>query len=157
MEIFKVIREYPLYSVSNMGRVRKNSNGKIMTASKKMNGYMIINLFTGDGRRKKELIHRLVALTFLNNVFHLPEVNHIDGVRDNNRSDNLEWVTRKENVSKSSLPKRVKVRNKNEQECMIFESITDACLELGLTPSNVSACLHGKQQTHKGFIFETIF
>ena len=136
MEIFKVIKEYPLYSVSTEGRIRKNSNRKIMKPSKKPNGYMSINLFTRDGRRKKELVHRLVALTFLDNNTHLPEVNHIDGIRDNNHADNLEWVTRSENVAKSSLPKPVWLKKKNENEWCEFPSIRAACLELGLTESN---------------------
>ena len=127
-----------------------------MTPSKKPNGYMSINLFTGDGRRKKELVHRLVALTFLDNDNNLPEVNHIDGIRDNNCLSNLEWVTRTENMAKSSLPKHIIVRKKNEVGGRIFKSIMEACLELGLTESNISACLHGKQKTHKGFVFETI-
>lgn len=53
MEMFKTIKEYPLYSVSTMGRIRKNSDNKILSPSKKSNGYMQINLFTNDGRRKK--------------------------------------------------------------------------------------------------------
>ena len=155
MEIFKVIKEYPLYSVSTEGRIRKNSDGKIMTPSKKSNGYMTINLFMRDGRRKKELVHRLVALTFLNNENHLPEVNHIDGIRDNNRLNNLEWVTRAENVAKSSLQRQIMIRRKNEGVWMSFDSIQDACAALGLTDSNVSACIHGRQKTHKGYVFKT--
>ena len=155
MEIFKVIKEYPLYSVSTEGRIRKNSNGKIMTPSKKPNGYMSINLFMHDGRRKKELVHRLVALTFLNNEKHLPEVNHIDGIRDNNCLDNLEWVTRAENVAKSSAPRRIMARRKNGDVWKSFNSIQDACTMLGLTESNVSACIHGRQKTHKGYVFKT--
>ena len=154
MEIFKVIKEYPLYSVSTEGRIRKNSDGKIMTPSKKPNGYISINLFMRDGRRKKELVHRLVALTFLNNEKHLPEVNHIDGIRDNNCLDNLEWVTRAENVAKSSAPRRIMTRRKNEAVWKSFDSIQDACEVLGLTESNVSACIHGRQKTHKGYVFK---
>ena len=143
-----------MYSVSTEGRIRKNSNGKIMTPSKKSNGYMSINLFTCDGRRKKELVHRLVAITFLNNDMHFPEVNHIDGVRDNNHLTNLEWVSHTENVAKSSLPRRIMVRGKNEGKWLLFDSIRDACLALGLTESNVSTCLHGRQKSHKGYIFK---
>ncbi len=154
MEIFKVIKEYPLYSVSNMGRIRKNSNRKILNPSKKLNGYMQINLFTNDGRRKKEYVHRLVALTFIPNDSGLPEVNHIDGIRDNNVFSNLEWVSRQENMDKSSCPKCIRVFDKNGRDVGVFAKVKDACLALGLTDSNVSACLHGKQKTHNGFIFK---
>lgn len=153
MEIFKVIKEYPMYSVSTEGRIRKNSTRKILVPSRKPSGYMQINLMTNDGRRKKEYVHRIVALTFLENVNHLPEVNHIDGVRDNNVLSNLEWVTRQENVEKSTWPKKITVHLKNGDVVGTFDKVEDACSTLGLTGSNVSACLHGKQKTHKGFIF----
>lgn len=154
MEMFKVIKEYPSYSVSTTGRVMKNSTRKIMTPSKKPNGYMQINLFTGDGRRKKEYVHRLVALTFLPNNRRLPEVNHIDGVRDNNTLSNLEWVSREENVAKSSLLKTILVFRESGEFVEKFNSIKDACEQLGLTDSNVAACLHGRQKTHRGYVFK---
>jgi hypothetical protein len=115
---------------------------------------MQINLFTNDGRRKKEYIHRLVALTFLPNEYHLPEVNHIDGIRDNNVLSNLEWVTHQENVDKSTLARGIRVYTASGDIVGTYAKISDACLALGLTGSNVSACLHGKQTTHKGFTFE---
>lgn len=153
MEIFKVIKEYPMYSVSTEGRIRKNSNRKILIPSRKPSGYMQINLMTNDGRRKKEYVHRLVALTFLPNDNRLPEVNHIDGVRDNNTLSNLEWVTHEDNMTKSSWSKKIYVYRENGEAVGVFDKIGDACSTLGLTVSNVSACLHGKQKTHKGFIF----
>ena len=154
MEIFKVIKEYPMYSVSTEGRIRKNSNRRILSPSRKPSGYMQVNLMTNDGRRKKEYVHRLVALTFLPNDEHLPEVNHIDGVRDNNVLANLEWVTHQENMDKSSRIAQIIVSRKNGDVVGGFNKIQDACSALGLTDSNVSACLHGKQKTHKGFVFE---
>ena len=140
MEMFKTIKEYPLYSVSTMGRIKKNSDNKILSPSKKPNGYMQINLFTNDGRRKKEYVHRLVAITFIPNESRLPEVNHIDGIRDNNRVSNLEWVTHDENMKKSSLLKPVIVKRKVDGDIVgTFDSIQTACNALGLTDSNISA------------------
>ena len=153
MEIFKTIKEYPMYSVSTEGRIRKNSDQKILTPSRKPSGYMQINLFTNDGRRKKEYVHRLMALTFLDNPNHFPEVNHIDGVRDNNTLSNLEWITHAENMAKSTWPKKISVYL-GDNLVGTFAKIGDACSELGLTGSNVSACLHGNQTTHKGFTFK---
>lgn len=158
MEIFEVIKEYPLYSISTEGRVMKNSTRKIMKPSLKPNGYMGINLFTSDGRRKKELVHRLVALTFIPNDKQLPQVNHIDRVRDNNCVDNLEWVTAKENMDKSSLPVKIRVRSMKSDFVAEFDSIREACKNLSLTESNVSECLRrgGRQKTHRGYTFESI-
>ena len=154
MEIFKDIKEYPLYSVSTQGRVMHNVTQRIMHPSKKPNGYMQINLLTCDGRRKKEYVHRLVALAFIRNPSRLPVVNHIDGVRDNNQVANLEWVTQKENVRKSAWPKKVSVFRTTSEFIGCFNSIEEACQSLSLTASNVSACLHGTQKTHKGYTFE---
>ncbi len=155
MEIFKVIKEYPAYSISTEGRVMKNSTRQILTPSKKANGYMQINLFTGDGRRKKEYVHRLVAIAFIPNPKNLPEVNHIDGRRDSNLLSNLEWVTRKENVEKSGVMKSICVFDKTGGFVGEFSSIQNACHALGLTASNVSDCLrHGRQKTHRGYTFK---
>lgn len=154
MEIFKIIKEYPMYSVSTDGRVIRNTTRKIMHPSKKSNGYMQINLMTCDGRRKKEYIHRLVALTFLPNEKRLPEVNHIDGIRDNNQLSNLEWVSRKENVRKSAWTKRISVYKPTSEFVGCYNGIDEACRKLSLNESNVSACLHGYQKTHRGYTFK---
>jgi hypothetical protein len=52
----------------------------------------------GSGKDKRENIHRLVAQHFISNPKNLPEVNHIDGDKTNNKYSNLEWVTREENI-----------------------------------------------------------
>lgn len=157
MEMFKKIKEYPMYSVSTLGRVRKDSTGKMMCASKKSNGYMQINLFTNDGRRKKEYVHRLIALTFIPNEHNLPEVNHLDGVRDHNTVDNLEWVSHRENMEKSTLLKQIRVYRKTGEFVGDFPSIQSACRVLNLQGSNVSVCVHSNvQKSHKGYVFELI-
>lgn len=157
MEIFKTIKQYPMYRVSDKGRVLKVSNNTFLKPSTKRNGYQQVNLWTKDGRRKKEYIHRLVAMTFIPNENNYPQVNHIDRVRDNNEVSNLEWVTILENVRKSSVCVPIRVRKVNYEEVGVFPSIQQACKELGLTDSNISNCLHGgRQHTHKGYVFETI-
>lgn len=152
MEIFKTIKRYPLYTISTEGRIRKKSDGKFLTPSKKPNGYMSINLFMADGRRKKELVHRLVALTFLDNPDNLPQVNHIDRVRDNNRLSNLEWVTALKNSAKSASPRRIMIKKKGDKVWMNFPSIRAACKELGLSEPNVSMCISGRQNSHRGYV-----
>lgn len=155
MEIFKVIKEYPSYCISNKGTIKKIVTNRLLSPTKKANGYKQVNLCTEDGRRKKEYVHRLVAITFIPNPKHLPEVNHIDGIRDHNELSNLEWVSRQENIDKSSIRKPIKVFKNNT--VMVFDSIQRACDELHLTGSNVSACLKGeKQKTHRGYTFKFV-
>ena len=155
MEIFKTIEEYPMYVISDKGRVFNKNTRRYLKPSRKPNGYMQVNLCTRDGRRKKEYIHRLVAIEFIPNPLHLPQVNHIDGKRDNNVLSNLEWVTPLENVRKGAACQPVKVFKTNLEFVGTFPSIQDACDKLGLTGSNISCCLNGgKQKSHKGYVFE---
>ena len=60
---------------------------------------MQVALYFGDGRRKLEHIHRLMALTYIPNTEHLPQVNHIDENKLNNSVDNLEWCSQKYNIN----------------------------------------------------------
>ncbi len=91
-----------LYAVTRTGVVyslpRKHSSKlKIMTRVDNMRaGYLRVAL-TKDGRTRLVYIHRVVAQTYITNPDNKPMVNHIDGVKTNNRVENLEWVTGQEN------------------------------------------------------------
>ena len=64
-------------------------------------GYLQIKLIAANGKRKNELVHRLVALHFIDNPEGKAEVNHINHIRSDNRAENLEWLTKSENNKKS--------------------------------------------------------
>jgi len=114
MERWKDIDGYEdLYQVSNMGRIRslarvinKDSQrwnatrshyyqGKILSP-RNTNGYYKVSL-RRNGETHQYLIHRLVADAFIPNPENKPEINHKDGNKTNNLSNNLEWVTSSEN------------------------------------------------------------
>lgn len=117
MEIWKslegIVKFGEYYEVSDKGRVRsldrsvvqKNKNtvykrelkGKIMSPIYDKDGYVTVQ-FKAYGEHKTYKIHRLTALAFIDNPGNKAEVNHIDGVKDNNNVKNLEWVTRRENL-----------------------------------------------------------
>ena len=95
-EIWKPIKGYEsLYEVSNLGRVKSLKWGKerILRTDKSNNGYLRVVLCK-DGKKKKYLVHRLVCESFLPNSNNLPEVNHKDENKTNNKVDNLEWCDR---------------------------------------------------------------
>lgn len=96
-EIWKDIKGYPGYQISNMGRIWSIKSNNYLSPWKNNSGYRVINIQAANGKRKGELIHRLVALAFVENPDKKPEVNHIDRNKENNRMDNLEWVTKSEN------------------------------------------------------------
>lgn len=82
------------FKVSTLGRVWSKRSNIILNQHKRRNGYMTISTKIG-GRKGQDLcfkVHRLVAEAFLPNEKNLPVVNHLNGVKDDNRLDNLEWT-----------------------------------------------------------------
>ena len=98
-EQWRVIAQFPNYEISNYGQVRRVWKYHTHLKKTRLNkyGYEIVNL-SKDGINKHCPIHRLVDMAFINNPNNLPEINHIDGNKENNRVDNLEWVSRSENM-----------------------------------------------------------
>ena len=96
-EIWKDIKGYPGYQISNLGRVWSSKRNRYMKPVANNGGYLQIKLIAVNGKRKNELVHRLVALHFIDNPDNKPEVNHINHIRDDNRVSNLEWVSKSEN------------------------------------------------------------
>ncbi|HRF69797.1 MAG TPA: NUMOD4 domain-containing protein [Candidatus Pelethenecus sp.] len=98
-----------LYLVSNLGKVYSLRRNKVYKEFIEKNGYNRISVIK-NGVRKKELVHRLVAKTFIPNPQGKLCVNHKDNNRSNNKVDNLEWVTQKENIQHAVAQKRFKGR-----------------------------------------------
>ncbi len=84
------------YYVSNTGKVMNCKTKKVLKNRIDTKGYNYVDLYDGKGNAKRYLLHRLVASLFVEGDNSL-QVNHIDGVPTNNRFDNLEWVTAKQN------------------------------------------------------------
>lgn len=105
-EIWKDIPGYYPYQASNLGRIRNNkplvskkARGRKEALKTKItkSGYEEVSISI-NGKPYTKLVHRLVALAFLENPDNKPEVDHIDANSLNNKANNLRWVTREENL-----------------------------------------------------------
>lgn len=109
-EIWKRIKDFPDYKVSNWGRVksykRDKVNGKLMKLTKNNSGYLSVNLTDKTGLQFTSYVHRLVSEAFVPNPENKSDVNHIDEDKSNNRVDNLEWMTHKENCNHGTRNER---------------------------------------------------
>lgn len=107
MEIWKDIKGYEgRYQVSTQGRVYSYLNYKIIKQQLNCHGYYSVILYNKYGKAKRESVHRLVALTFIDNPNSFPVVNHKDENRTNNNVNNLEWCAHKYNSNYGTSQKR---------------------------------------------------
>ena len=168
-EIWKDIESYEgLYQISNLGRVKSlgkgksnNSKERIMKAGKdKKNGYLSVILYK-DGKKKYCKVHRLVAFVFLPNPDNLPQVNHIDEDKTNNRVENLEFCDAKYNSNYGTRTQRVSKSQTNYPNkskkvlCVetgkIYPSIHQVQRELGFSHGNISSVCSGRREQAYGF------
>lgn len=95
----KQFKNFPQYAMDVNGDVyRLNKNGlRKIEGQKDTKGYIQICLYL-DGKRYFKMHHRLIAEEFIPNPLNKSQINHINGIKTDNRICNLEWVTPKENV-----------------------------------------------------------
>ena len=166
-EIFKDIPTYGgRYQVSNFGRVWSTVRNQFLKPQINKDGYYQYKLYCGDGRRKTEMAHRLVAITFIDNPNRLPQINHRDENKANNCVDNLEWCsadynnkygTRLEHFSKSiseSRKKPVLQFDLHENFIKEYPSIKDAENENKIATGHISKVCKGTRKTAGGFIWK---
>ena len=118
------------YWVDTAGNVFSVKSNKYMKPDRINYGYLRVGLFK-NGKKKNYLVHRLVAMTYLDNPDNLPCVNHKNCIRDDNRVENLEWCTQLYNNQSKNTSKSVgcifKIGNKYHFRIHINKKIILYC------------------------------
>lgn len=156
-----------LYMVSSHGRVKSLKKNQMKQLNKNKGGYLYVPLYKGT-KQKNFLIHRLVAFMFIENsdVENKVQINHIDEDKENNHISNLEWVTPKENVNHGTRTKRTTKTLKTKYRKIMGRSLTETKvivlrsakqgIKFGFCQQSISACCRGKQETHKGYVWNYV-
>lgn len=179
-EVWRAVVGYEgIYSVSNLGRVYsrprkildntsiyRKIKGRILKQSFDKDGYVIVSLSLNSNSLPKK-VHRLVANSFVSNPFNKEEVNHKDLDKQNNYKDNLEWVTKLENIThaykNNAHNTRIKLSSKpvivfkDNKEVNKFPSIAATSRGLDIPSSTISDYLKQNRVLYgraKGYHFQ---
>lgn len=180
-EVWKDIKykEYSgYYGVTNKGSVkrysRKLSDGrvikeKILSQDPTKDGYLRTT-FRLNGKLVKPFVHKLVLLAFVPNPHNKPEGNHKNGIKSDNRVENLEWATKSENIKHSFdvLGKKIKnpmkgvfgAKNHSSKPVVClntmkeYPSIRECANDLNLKERSISQCVNGVYSSLYGFKFK---
>ena len=159
MEIFKDISGYPNYQISNLGRVWNKTSQRYLKGEIDIHGYHRVTMIAINGKAKHEKIHRLVALTFIENPNNYPHVNHKDEDKNNNSVSNLEWCDIKYNNNYGTHQERcIETKKKNDTFCksvicietgIVYESVAEATRQTGIT--HITDVCKGKRKIAGGY------
>ncbi len=175
-EVWKDIPGYEgLYQASTGGRIKslqrncRHSSGigyrkvreKILCSFIQKNGYVYVTL-SKDGKSKTHRLHRIIAMTFLENPYNLAEVNHKDENKQNNSVGNLEWCSNYYNQNYGTHQKRNSESSKipvlqldlNGNLIKKWDSADDAGKQLNIYPQNIGKCCKKKIKTAYGCKWE---
>ena len=155
MEEWKDIKDYEgKYQISNLGRVKSlnynNTKKSKLLHQSLINSYYSVCLWK-RGKGKQYRVHRLVAIHFIDNPLHLPEVNHKDENKLNNCVDNLEWCDSKYNCNYGMRNKKLSKPVQCIETGIVYPSILDAGKQTGINHTHLGDVVRGKRKTAGGY------
>jgi hypothetical protein len=153
-EIIKQVNEFPDYYATTKGRIFKDVGLDFFEERNKYitpYGYHVINI----GKRNY-FVHRLVAMTLLENINNLPEVNHKNEIKTDNRVENLEWVTKIQNLNHSRYKlgrarSLYVIKNIKTNEIFKTNNLNDFSKEKNLTSKLLRKTHNDSKKEHKGY------
>lgn len=160
-EEWRVVEKFPMYEVSNKGNVRNAKSKRPVkgcaTKNKPTDWYPMVSI-----HQKHRYVHRLVAETFIPNPDNLPQVNHINGQKNDNRVENLEWTDASRNqihAINTGLHKKidgcckgrrpVRVENLETGESTVCPTVQSASRMTGIDARVVSKICQGTRRCSK--------
>lgn len=174
--MYKVIlKDFPEYCITDTGEIyalNYSKVGKIKKLSPYKNdkGYLIVHLHNNVNCVKKR-VHRLVAETFIPNPENKPQINHINGVKTDNRVENLEWVNNSENqihrhrvlgqrccwfgkIGKDNFSSKQVLQIKNGKVVGEYYGLHEAGRKTGISYQSIWLCCSGRSKSAGGFVWK---
>lgn len=172
VEVWREVKEFAgKYEVSNFGRVRSldyrhTGQARVLRPSMSTDGYLLVDIFK-DGKKTRKFVHRVVAEAFIENPSNLTQVNHRNEIKEDNRVENLEWISQKDNInygtgnerrSKAQLnhpkkSKRVLQFDRSGNLLREWLSTSEVERQTGWCQGHISLACRGKLKTTHGFVW----
>lgn len=134
---YKPIPEFENYGISKDGIIINLKRQKELKYFIDKDGYYKVGLCINK-KKYNRFVHRLVAITYIDNPNNLPTVDHIDGNRTNNSVENLRWATYSENSRNTKQNRKIKIINENTGETKYFDTLIAASEYLNI--DNITLC-----------------
>lgn len=161
---WRIISGFSKYETNEEGQIRNRTTEHIMTQRINNSGYKVVAVRDDDGRRRWVQVSRMVGTAWIPNPNNLPEIDHLDGNPLNNALNNLEWVSKEENVlrkkkiHKKGVSRRVRPVAQYDLSgnlIKVYPSMKDAERETGIRNQCISRVVRGEygRKTTGGYVW----